>query len=556
MSQDLFEAFGAPQGSSSDAVNTSSAANNGTFSFFNDDSGPHGSGIPTNANSSGRQAAVIEEDDDWGEFEGVVEASIAPQQAQEPATVASTSRHHYDLDDLGPSKPKQSVLSPAGLNLGSLSLESDNSNKKAEEKQTNRAKKDPNVLFDASDEDSDEGDLDDFDDFGDFEQAGPIVHTPAPAEKPVQPAEIDLLGLNDDTTFQSVQNTKGNISQQVKSDHSVVKKQVRTVQTAEMDLLGLDDDISIQKVTASTEKKADPLTFGQTTAPKPQQRRQHEKPNSQPEESPKDETWDDFSAWDEDSSEPINKPAQEVKPGRLQVEKSGGIALPLLKGSSDSSKIDRPPTTIPPPALVLSLFSTIFEMVEKELLQAISTQTADVRKEVLCSPRTLTYLRGYHAILVVCAHVIAGRKLRWKRDTLLAQSMRIGSASSGRLSGMKVTSIDKSEVSREDREVAEVLRIWNSQVGRLKAIIAEAKKESGEQLPSIPELRETMPVKVASELEGGVSGVKSCALCGLRRAERVGKVDVEVEDSFGEWWVDEVIMHRGMPLVYCNEVLH
>lgn len=32
--------------------------------------------------------------------------------------------------------------------------------------------------------------------------------------------------------------------------------------------------------------------------------------------------------------------------------------------------------------------------------------------------------------------------------------------------------------------------------------------------------------------------LKFCIICGLKREECVGKVDFEVEDSFGEWWVE------------------
>ena len=52
-----------------------------------------------------------------------------------------------------------------------------------------------------------------------------------------------------------------------------------------------------------------------------------------------------------------------------------------------------------------------------------------------------------------------------------------------------------------------------------------------------------MPVKALKSAEGGFTAVHACALCGLKREERVAKVDVGVHDSFGEWWVEGMSMH-------------
>ena len=146
------------------------------------------------------------------------------------------------------------------------------------------------------------------------------------------------------------------------------------------------------------------------------------------------------------------------------------------------------------------------------------------------------------ALATVAGRVIAGRKTRWKRDTILAQSMRIGpSASSG---GLKLTSIDKAEAAKEDREVADALKAWQMQVGRLKSAVAEVKRVVGVEAGKIPELKDALAVRVAKEIEGGLKGNRPCALCGLKREERVLRVDFEVEDSFGEWWVENASMHR------------
>ena len=123
--------------------------------------------------------------------------------------------------------------------------------------------------------------------------------------------------------------------------------------------------------------------------------------------------------------------------------------------------------------------------------------------------------------------------------------MRIGPSAAGGVSGLKLTSIDKAEVAKEDREAADALRAWQGVVGKLKSAVVEVKRVTGGgEVGKIPELKETLVVKVASEIEGGLRGNRPCALCGLKREERVLKVDFEVEDSFGEWWVENASMHR------------
>lgn len=122
--------------------------------------------------------------------------------------------------------------------------------------------------------------------------------------------------------------------------------------------------------------------------------------------------------------------------------------------------------------------------------------------------------------------------------------MRIGEAGS-KIKGMKLASVDKSEVAREDQEAVEVLRAWKVQLGRLRRCVAEVRKASATfSLPSVPDLGESMSVKVLKEADGGVRSSQPCALCGLLREERVVGVDLDVHDSFGEWWIESAHMHR------------
>lgn len=115
--------------------------------------------------------------------------------------------------------------------------------------------------------------------------------------------------------------------------------------------------------------------------------------------------------------------------------------------------------------------------------------------------------------------------------------MKIGPAAAGGKGGMKLTGVDKAEITREDREVADLVRIWKEQLGRLRSAIAVANSSlrEGSAHLVIPEIHDAMQVKTQ---DGSLAAPKQCIICGLKREERVNKVDFEVEDSFGEWWVE------------------
>jgi hypothetical protein len=121
--------------------------------------------------------------------------------------------------------------------------------------------------------------------------------------------------------------------------------------------------------------------------------------------------------------------------------------------------------------------------------------------------------------------------------------MSIGPASSGRSGGMKLTGLDKSEAGREDTEAQVVLSVWREQAGRLKTAVIGASVH-GVKL-TVPDLGDALPVRVAKGSEGAITSTQACALCGLKREERVAKVDMAVEDSFKEFWVEGTNMHRS-----------
>jgi hypothetical protein len=170
-----------------------------------------------------------------------------------------------------------------------------------------------------------------------------------------------------------------------------------------------------------------------------------------------------------------------------------------------------------------------------------------VKSLVFANPSTISFLKGYLALATVAAHIIAARKLRWKRDAHLAQGTKIGPFT--RSGGMKLTGVDRTETRREEREVAEVVRVWKEQLGPLRsAIVAAAaaaqprsegvKGVTPTPLGPIPEITESLNIRTAPPSEGSLKAPNHCALCGLHRDERVEKVDIDVQDIFGEFWVE------------------
>lgn len=346
--------------------------------------------------------------------------------------------------------------------------------------------KDPNVLFDADNVSDHE---DDGDDFGDFESFGApvatIQHVSRPNEHTTVP-DLDLLGLDDTMTSHSTTN----------GDAHIVPSQSRRSHSSSIPR-GPD---------------MDPLVSS------------HPPPSTQ-----EDEDWDDF----EDSA-PTDLPTQHSPPK----------VSPHPPKPSESDNI-LPPTNIPPPVVLLSLFPPLFASADNALFDTMSKLDLKQRQMLLAHPASHQFLKGYLGHIAVLARIIAGRKLRWKRDQRLSQSMRIGPAS-GSGGGMKLTGLDKSEVAREDREVLDTLRLYKTQIGKLRAAVTSASTTpSTPKLGPVPEISETMPIKSLKPTEAGIVAPHACALCGLKREERIAKVDVEIEDSFGEWWIQSASMHLG-----------
>ncbi|PHH56148.1 hypothetical protein CFIMG_007775RA00001 [Ceratocystis fimbriata CBS 114723] len=203
--------------------------------------------------------------------------------------------------------------------------------------------------------------------------------------------------------------------------------------------------------------------------------------------------------------------------------------------SNQSRDKESPPTNVPPPSVLLGIFPSLFEVANTALFKPLASLSGPAKKRVMEDQRTVNFLKAYLQVATVAARIMAGRKLRWHRDRFLSQSMSISAAGS---KGMKIAGLDKSQAIREDREAADVVASWKALVGRVRSGITSANAapsvKSGSAL-KVPEISENMTIQTAKVVP---SAPKACALCGIKREERILKVDLDVEDSFGEWWVE------------------
>ncbi|KAF3038291.1 hypothetical protein E8E12_003976 [Didymella heteroderae] len=456
------------------------------------------------------QAAPEDDNDDWGDFEGgSTQVDLAPPTQHEPFSFVSTPHHQPQQQ----SWSNQPVAQPTGhdpFNFQST-YQPQTSQALWTKAPIIKAKKptDSSVLFDA------EEDLDEDDDFGDFEDSLSKSVTPAPSapQVPSAPAGgslalVDLLGDLD--LSQSTTATLNPSSQ-------------RSEKT------GSEPRISARKSPVGG--------FGTATNQK------HPKPAPAAPAQVADDTWVTFDDWEASIPASVAK-----KPENAKSTPTSTISTPapILSSAIDEiSPGEQPPTNVPPPGVLLSLFPSFFADAQEKLFKPMAAQTLPMRNKLLAEPTTITYLESYLMLASVAAHIIAGRKLRWKRDQLLSQGMRIGPASSRATSGMKLTGIDKGENRKEEREASDVVRAWKDQVGRLRHVISGVNQIRAGTLAPAPDLQETMPVRTLKQSEGGVPARQQCMLCGLKRDERVTAADMAVDDSFGEWWVEQVNMHRG-----------
>ncbi|KAI5465749.1 hypothetical protein BGZ63DRAFT_374447 [Mariannaea sp. PMI_226] len=253
--------------------------------------------------------------------------------------------------------------------------------------------------------------------------------------------------------------------------------------------------------------------------------------------------WDDFPTKDKTKPEPKpEKKSEKKSENKPQSVPDIDSTMPpenwdwdtadnITSSRSELSDDVPPPINVPPPSVILSVFPELLNTGDA-LFKPISSKSVSIKQRILSDPKAIDFVEGYILLATTAARVIAGRKQRWHRDKILAKSMSISAAGS---KGMKLAGVDKTQSAREDREAADVVAVWRGQVGRLRSAVAAAKTAGKGPTLRVPEISENMQIQTAKMVP---TAPKPCVICGLKREERVAKVDYEVEDSFGEWWVE------------------
>lgn len=277
---------------------------------------------------------------------------------------------------------------------------------------------------------------------------------------------------------------------------------------------------------------------------------------SQPPENFDDVEWGDFT----EESISIHEDSRSVntETDRIDQAQASALANTSLPGSPNRARNvsshlriqaaqkevavvshrDPPPSNVPPPSILLLVIIRIFQSILVDLKNMIASADSSTGRDSWLDQQSINKIHKLFSMARAAARIIAGRKLRWRRDSRLSQNMKIGPANSGKSGGMKLTGLDRTENRREDGEVEEAIRTWKQQMGSLRAVVATANsRQPGLQL-LMPEISEKMPVRVGKASEGAMVAPTCCFLCGLKREERIEKIDVQVEDSFGEWWTD------------------
>lgn len=197
------------------------------------------------------------------------------------------------------------------------------------------------------------------------------------------------------------------------------------------------------------------------------------------------------------------------------------VPVPVTIPSGSASQVR--PINIPPPAILLALFPSLLDEIRLQCLDSKqnSTLLASLTQTIPPFLRTMT-------------RILLGRSVRWKRDSILSQSTRIGPAGSGR--GMKLNSVNKNESIKEEREAVEVLARYRNSGGVLNSTVSTAGGGEVVQVPAEPNF--VAHVKSVGAAGGAIKATHACALCGLKRDERVVKIDDQAFDNFGEWWID------------------
>lgn len=495
------------------STQSASGHNSSTWSTFQSHPGsqPAWNAAPGPSIATAKGHQIDDEDEDgWGDFEVAQPSAASPATSKPPPLPIAKHLANESLRGFSDQPPRLvrastlDIINNSLVDVESSAIQGSTSTEEPARKpaqtrpRMKTAPSDPNVLFDVADfelqggEEYDENSDVSDDEFGDFETVSSTKpqQRPPPPKETVQrpPPSMDLLSLEEQLPEPAAQN-------EATPRHS--------------------------KTPSAT------LSFGATN-PKPRQT--PKPPSNLSKASPAvADDGDEWGAWDDFSSKSQGDPKPQEATHHAESWDWGAVdTKPTV--DKPSSVDEAPPINVPPPSVLLSAFPALFGS-GGDFFKPISGSNASLKQRVLSDPKAVEFLQGYILLAITAAHIMAGRKQRWHRDKILAKSMSISASGS---KGMKLAGVDKTQAAREDREAADVVTAWRENVGRLRSAVAAANSARKVAL-KVPEINEVMPVQSAKLVP---TAPKPCVICGLKREERVAKVDHEVEDSFGEWWID------------------
>ena len=361
--------------------------------------------------------------------------------------------------------------------------------------------------------------IDDFeeDEFGDFQEPVLVPAPETPKKLPVPPSIAEEKGQHLSSPIERPSNQKPKAHEQARSPNSLAVP---------------DTPSPFQTPNNPSMARA----FGQgrgSARRRPVPARETSSESTGLVEQAEDEEWADFSITNDVPSNSVDTTSSLQG---TQHPRSAFSGTTKTSSNDDSGKkeaqVFQKPKYVPPPSVLISQFIVLIQELPNRVeaaMQYWKTNGGDTAAVELA-------LRKCIAALGVAARIIAGRKSRWVRDTSLAQSMRIGQAQGAKPRGMNLTGVDKVEVQRENSQVAEFVRVWRQRLGAIRVALAHVKTHASDKPLLLPEISEGMLIGSSKSSTPVMNDRTSCCLCGLKREERVLKVDVDIWDTSGEWW--------------------
>ncbi|KAJ5389898.1 uncharacterized protein N7496_000966 [Penicillium cataractarum] len=370
------------------------------------------------------------DDDDWGEFEG-------PEASQQSQSQQSTAMASYARTS-APAPPAQASRD-IGLNqtvdlLGGLSMDENTS---VPHQQSQHPTGNP-----PSQPGWDDDSFGDWGEFTEAQSAKPLP--PKPLRQPIQRNTPGNSLLEDDSFGDWGDFTDGP-STNLPPKASSAKKQTSAVPAK----------ASISTKATSTIKPKAPTQTKPLAKSKPQQ-----------------PTWEDdtFENWGDFDDGPAPSNPQPTLSTRPTPSPSTTKTTPSPQSFTTNTPTTPPtvrPTNIPPPSILLEHLLTQLTTLQK------TAQTA----QPLPTDQKLPTATKIQNTLHTTARIIAGRTHRWKRDTLLAQSMRIGPARAGKTGGMKLSAVNKHEDVKEAQDAVDVLALWRERASLFNSIVQAVGKK-------------------------------------------------------------------------------